>query len=1026
MGSCSIETANQVAMSRSGRFVAFRQPDGLHVVDVLGPAPRRVIDVAPDAAFACTATELWFAHAGSIVRTPLGGDDAITSYDLPGVTRLVPCAPSVVAESRSACTLVEPGGPTTATSGERIVCGAGRRVVTTGATTALRTFGRDDAVALPVRDPAIAGAWLFGGRAIALWLRGERGDAIVACTPSGKLIHRIDAPSLTACAFAEDGGSAVGIAGSELCAFDLRYGQLRGTCSEVDAVDVAIDALGRRLVLARGAGAAIAVSVLAMDEAFRERVAAVPVTVDLAPAVEAVPAPVPAPIPDPAPVPDALPDLVPLALAPPVAAAIDVEPTDAPPYLDADAHLAALLDVVAARAALVIAEGWHSGRTSHDAGGLPCEREVLGLLGEDVGLAADALAKARLRLASRAAELAARTRTTLAIGIALPFVDIAREHALSPIATQILACVAAPKLRGRIARLYGVLAGLSGRTACLDHLLEPLVEAEPGRSLGHTLATELAPDAPLLRGGLVAIQPHADRTLLVIDDVLADRLRGIERVKEISIASERRTTDRTLAEVVAPLDVKRSLVFALADRDRERPARVVLRGRGGSGRHTLFAALAARVDRTIAAIDCGRLPRGDKLPPALALELVRAQLAGAVPIVSGLETLDRGEAELRRALADVLRRHPGPLAVRAAPEADLPLDADRIDVTLPPLSLGERIDVWRRALAARDLAVPDDGELELLATRFRFGPGTIERVADQVVRRTVRDPSPLAIQLDAAARQHVAGRLERVASRITRLADWDQVTLLDEMRDSVRELIGRMRYQRTVYEEWGFDRRIHTARGLTALFYGPPGTGKTLVAGLIGRELGLDVWRIDLARVMSKWIGETEKSLAEVFEAAEEGQVLLLFDEADSLFGKRSEVKSSNDRYANVETNYLLQRLDSFEGVAILTTNLEGSIDPAFKRRLSMRLYFPFPDEELRAELWAAHVPPSVPSAGSLDFTDLARRYPLSGGYIRNSALRAAFLAAQERRPLSQDHLVRAVQLEYRELGKLSTSGRMD
>ena len=153
---------------------------------------------------------------------------------------------------------------------------------------------------------------------------------------------------------------------------------------------------------------------------------------------------------------------------------------------------------------------------------------------------------------------------------------------------------------------------------------------------------------------------------------------------------------------------------------------------------------------------------------------------------------------------------------------------------------------------------------------------------------------------------------------------------------------------------------------------------------------------------------------------------MLLFDEADALFTKRTDVKSSNDRFANLEVNYLLQRLDSFEGVAVLTTNLEGSIDPAFKRRLSMRMYFPFPDEELREELWAAHLPPELPRADDLDLGELSRRFPLSGGYIRNSALRAAFLAAQEQRPLGQDHLMRAVQLEYRELGKLAASGRME
>ena len=192
------------------------------------------------------------------------------------------------------------------------------------------------------------------------------------------------------------------------------------------------------------------------------------------------------------------------------------------------------------------------------------------------------------------------------------------------------------------------------------------------------------------------------------------------------------------------------------------------------------------------------------------------------------------------------------------------------------------------------------------------------------------------------------------------------------------------------------------------------------------RELGLDLYRVDLSRVVSKWIGETEKNLAEVFDAAEDGQVVVVFDEADSLFARRTEVKSSVDRYANLEVNYLLQRLDSFEGIASLTTNLEGSSDTAFQRRMSLRLQFPFPDEDMRVRLWASHVPANVPIAGDLDLVELAHRFPLSGGYIRNSALRAAFLAAQEDVALSHDHLVRAIQLEYRELGKLSTSGRME
>jgi len=269
-------------------------------------------------------------------------------------------------------------------------------------------------------------------------------------------------------------------------------------------------------------------------------------------------------------------------------------------------------------------------------------------------------------------------------------------------------------------------------------------------------------------------------------------------------------------------------------------------------------------------------------------------------------------------------------------------------------------------------------------------------------------------------------RLGQFARRVDRLASWSNVVLAPDILDSLRELISRVRHGRLVYDTWGMNRTMHSARGLTALFQGPPGTGKTLVAGVIARELGLDLYQVDLSKVMSKWIGETERNLAAIFDAAEDGQVVLLFDEADSLFAKRTEVRSSNDRYANLEVNYLLQRLDSFEGIAILTTNSGTSIDQAFKRRLSFRLSFPFPDEDTRAQLWRAHLPAQLPTAGPLTFEALARKYQLSGGYIRNACLRAAFLAAQDDRPLQQHHLERAVALEFAELGKLSSSGSIE
>jgi SpoVK/Ycf46/Vps4 family AAA+-type ATPase len=252
------------------------------------------------------------------------------------------------------------------------------------------------------------------------------------------------------------------------------------------------------------------------------------------------------------------------------------------------------------------------------------------------------------------------------------------------------------------------------------------------------------------------------------------------------------------------------------------------------------------------------------------------------------------------------------------------------------------------------------------------------------------------------------------------------VILPSDILDSLTELIARIRHRRTVFDAWGFDRVLSSARGVTALFSGGPGTGKTLVASAIANELGMDLYRVDLSRVMSKWIGETEQNLAKLFDAAEDGNAIILFDEADSLFAKRTEVKSSVDRYANLEVNYLLQRFDTFEGIAILTTNFGTSIDSAFKRRLSLRLTFPFPDEDQREKLWRAHMPPEVPTSGDFDLAGIARRYRLSGGYIRNCALRAAFIAAEEGGAMTNDHLERAIKAEFREIGKLAESGVLE
>jgi SpoVK/Ycf46/Vps4 family AAA+-type ATPase len=401
-------------------------------------------------------------------------------------------------------------------------------------------------------------------------------------------------------------------------------------------------------------------------------------------------------------------------------------------------------------------------------------------------------------------------------------------------------------------------------------------------------------------------------------------------------------------------------------------------------------------------------------------------LRGLVPCVDGLEVVSSAEdPDTKIQLAAVLRGHPGPIAVRLPAEAPIPLDPGYLQLDVPARDERARGVSWGVALDRHQIDLPDASEL---AARYRVGPGIIERVCAEVSRRPDRPPDAAAWmrELDDAVRQHLENRLGTTANRVTRLASWADVVLPEDIVDSLLELTARVRHRKTVYETWGFDKAITTARGITALFQGSPGTGKTMVAGVIARDLGLELYRVDVSRITSKWIGETEKNLGSLFDAAEDGQVMLLFDEADSLFAKRTEVKTSVDRYANMEVNYLLQRLDSFEGIAILTTNFGNAIDPAFKRRLTYRVTFPFPDEDMREQLWRSLIPPQVPVHGTIDFAGLSQRFRLSGGYIRNAALRAAFLAAEEGTSLTHEHLERAIRMEFREIGKLAETGTLE
>jgi hypothetical protein len=325
----------------------------------------------------------------------------------------------------------------------------------------------------------------------------------------------------------------------------------------------------------------------------------------------------------------------------------------------------------------------------------------------------------------------------------------------------------------------------------------------------------------------------------------------------------------------------------------------------------------------------------------------------------------------------------------------------------------EQLHLWKQSLG-RSYQEYDES-LQRLVSQFHLSAHTIRAVCRDVNRQTpAHDDADALIWHSCCI--HTRPQVDELAQRIETLAGWNDIVLPEEQKAILHEVAAQVHQRNKVYGEWGFSTTGARGLGISVLFSGESGTGKTMASEVLAKELGLDLYRIDLSQVVNKYIGETEKNLKRVFDAAEEGGAVLLFDEADALFGKRSEVKDSHDRYGNIEVSYLLQRMEAYRGLAILTTNMRSSLDKAFYRRIRFVVQFPFPDAQQRAEIWRRVFPPSTPTHG-LDHSKLAR-LNIPGGNIRNIALNAAFIAANEGRPILMSHLSQAARSEYAKLDK--------
>jgi hypothetical protein len=529
-------------------------------------------------------------------------------------------------------------------------------------------------------------------------------------------------------------------------------------------------------------------------------------------------------------------------------------------------------------------------------------------------------------------------------------------------------------------------------------------------ALGDGHWSALTPARPLRRWRL--LEPEAGTALasapLRIDERVLHFIAGINLLdSRLQPVLARRSEPELIA--TAHSELAQQLAASWSADPLRQPLQLI--GDDPAGAEDVAAGLAAQLGLQLLVARAEDLPT---LPQELDLftTLIERELALLPALLLVRTDTVPAHTAVTPTILSLTERLVSPLLIASRDALQLRRPNDIHEVSKP--SVPEQRRLWRSALALND---DDDAErvlafdtaLETIASQFRLSTQAIGTAAGNVRSRVAAGETP-GRALWSVCRVTGRSRLDELAQYIRADAGWDDLILPPSALSTLRDIAAHVRARGRVYEEWGFARQGGRGLGISALFAGESGTGKTLAAEVLAAELNLDLYRIDLASVVSKYIGETEKNLRRVFDAAEDSGAILLFDEADALFGKRSEVKDSHDRYANIEVSYLLQRIECYRGLAILTTNLKSALDQAFQRRLRFVVQFPFPDFAQREAIWRRIFPSATPTEG-LDCAKLARLHA-AGGSIRNIAVNAAFSAADDGEAVTMSHLLRAARAE--------------
>ncbi len=592
-----------------------------------------------------------------------------------------------------------------------------------------------------------------------------------------------------------------------------------------------------------------------------------------------------------------------------------------------------------------------------------------------------------------------------------------------------------PELDLKSQRLFGYIQDDVTRrkptvALSLDLLCPSLYERLSGRQA-------FSPQGTLLRYQLVNLNddtPIRPAPLLAksltIDDRICNYLLGFDEIESSLLLFTHRIAPRiTFQDIILSDDIKdRLLRFIGARKEKSHHITWYFYGARGAGKRSTAEAICYKLGVTLLVADTNLILQ-TSLPFDTAVQLLcrEAMLQDAIIYWDNFDVLfnDGLSAKLMIAVEHI-RNHPGTTFIAGNEPWNINNDWQRrtfIPVAFPVPDYSQREQLWRHYLDGQVKETKDI--IGSLAGKFKLNGGQIRGAIDIARNSSLwRDGGIVTVDdLNHACRQKSNKKLIELARKVEPRYIWSDIVLPRDQLEQLKDICNYVTYRHRVYSEWGFHHKLSLGKGLNILFAGPSGTGKTMAAEIIANELGLDLYKIDLAMVVSKYIGETEKNLDRIFKEARDSNGILFFDEADAIFGKRSEVRDSHDRYANIEIAYLLQKMEQYQGIVILATNLRKNIDEAFARRMHFSMEFPLPEEDDRHRIWQKAFPDAAPLADDLDLAFMARQFRITGGNIKNIALSAAFLAAESGGPIDMEKLIRATKREYQKTGRLCTEG---